>query len=106
MRARQDQLLIVLCIISIVAGFLFAMLLANDTAAAAPVVQPAVAACYAVDAGGNVETTYLSGGGAFYYPGPSDTEIVWHDDGSFDVEHRTRFRPIGERVWLPVVQDE
>jgi hypothetical protein len=104
MRARQDRLLIALCIISIAAGFLFAMLLANDTAAAAPVTQPAVAACYAVDSSGNVETTYLSGGVSYIYPGPSDTEIEPLDDGAFVVHHSTRFVPVGVRVYLPSVQ--
>jgi hypothetical protein len=99
-RARQDQMLVAL---SIVVGFLFAMLLDDRTAAAAPVTQPAVAACYAVDPYGNVETTYLSGGGAYIYPGPSDTEIEPLEDGAFVVHHSTRFVPIGARVYLPVV---
>lgn len=71
---------------------------------AAPVVQPAVAACYATD-GVNVETTYISGGGAYIYPGPSDVEIEPLADGAFVVHHSTRFVPIGARVYLPRVMN-
>lgn len=75
-------------------------------ALAAPVMYPAVAACYAVDTAGNVQTTYLGTNGAYIYPGPSTTEIEPLDAGAFVVHHSTRFVPVGSRVYLPGVRDD